>query len=313
MAVTQTPRLGLTKWGAGSDPFARSQLNLDHDQLETLVAIDLQGTYAARPAAGTRGRYYFATDKLRLYRDDGTAWVDLMDPAGTLLLSATAVLVPGYLWCDGAAYDRVGAYSDLFQALGGTNSPWGLPSGTTFNVPDLRAHAPVGAGARAGYTTRALGARFGTETHVLSTAELAQHSHPNTVSEVARDLNHWHDHPHNHYCNLPEVGDHRHMDDLGYNYAFRHGPVGVDNDNLVNNAAPNRSAGVTFTIHNPAGGHGHDGWSDGANGASTGWPVTDRYNPTHAHGVGIANANAGSNIAHNNVQPSVGVNYMIRT
>jgi hypothetical protein len=33
-----------------------------------------QGTLAARPAAGTRGRLYYATDD-SLFRDDGTTWV----------------------------------------------------------------------------------------------------------------------------------------------------------------------------------------------------------------------------------------------
>ena len=44
------------------------------DKLETDMAIDVQGTIAARPAAGKRGRYYFATDQGVVYRDDGTAW-----------------------------------------------------------------------------------------------------------------------------------------------------------------------------------------------------------------------------------------------
>ena len=44
------------------------------DKLETDMAIDAQGTFAARPAPGKRGRYYFATDHGVVYRDDGTAW-----------------------------------------------------------------------------------------------------------------------------------------------------------------------------------------------------------------------------------------------
>ena len=44
------------------------------DKLETDMAIDAQGTIAARPAAGKRGRYYWATDQGVAYRDDGTAW-----------------------------------------------------------------------------------------------------------------------------------------------------------------------------------------------------------------------------------------------
>jgi hypothetical protein len=38
------------------------------------MAKDNQGTKAARPVAGFKGRYYFATDEAVLYRDTGTEW-----------------------------------------------------------------------------------------------------------------------------------------------------------------------------------------------------------------------------------------------
>lgn len=77
MAVTASPRLGLTRWSAGTDPFARTQLDGDHAKLDDLAAIDGQGTIAARPAFGIRGRYYYATDEGKLYRDTGAAWVEV--------------------------------------------------------------------------------------------------------------------------------------------------------------------------------------------------------------------------------------------
>ena len=76
MAVTQSPRVGLTRWGAGTDPFRRAQLDADHGRLDDLVAIDLQvATINDRPAAGTRGRYCFVEATGLVYRDDGAAWV----------------------------------------------------------------------------------------------------------------------------------------------------------------------------------------------------------------------------------------------
>lgn len=74
MTVTYTTRLGLPQWSDGADPFSRAQMNDALSKLETLAAVDLQGTRAARPAAGIRGRYYFATDSGLLYRDNGTGW-----------------------------------------------------------------------------------------------------------------------------------------------------------------------------------------------------------------------------------------------
>jgi hypothetical protein len=55
------------------------------NKLDSSAAFDLQGTNAARPAPGTAGRYYYATDTGTLYRDDGTAWnaVSLVDNAVT--------------------------------------------------------------------------------------------------------------------------------------------------------------------------------------------------------------------------------------
>jgi len=37
-------------------------------------AKDLEGTYAARPAASYAGRFYYATDKGIVYRDTGSSW-----------------------------------------------------------------------------------------------------------------------------------------------------------------------------------------------------------------------------------------------
>lgn len=76
MAVTQSPRLGLTRWSGGTDPFRRAQLDADHAALENLVALFSDGPFNARPAAGVRGRFYYATDTGRTYYDTGAGWFD---------------------------------------------------------------------------------------------------------------------------------------------------------------------------------------------------------------------------------------------
>lgn len=98
MAVTPTARLGINTWPLGTDQYLRAQRNADAAKLDDLVAIDLQGTLAGRPAAGIRGRYYFATDDNggRLYRDTGAAWVRVGGDADTLDgLDSTAFLLAG--------------------------------------------------------------------------------------------------------------------------------------------------------------------------------------------------------------------------
>jgi hypothetical protein len=42
------------------------------------VAIDTQGVFTSRPAAGSYGKYYYATDTGALYRDNGTTWVQVV-------------------------------------------------------------------------------------------------------------------------------------------------------------------------------------------------------------------------------------------
>jgi microcystin-dependent protein len=82
---------------------------------------------------------------------------------------------PGWLLCDGRAVSRTGATAALFAKIGTAH---GAGDGsTTFNLPDARGRAPMGAGAGPGLTARALGAKLGEESHVLSVGELPAHDH----------------------------------------------------------------------------------------------------------------------------------------
>lgn len=85
-----------------------------------------------------------------------------------------ATTYAGWLLCDGTAVSRT-TYADLFAAIG---TAFGVGDGsTTFNVPDARGRAPIGVGTGSGLTARAMGVKVGEETHVLTTAELAAHTH----------------------------------------------------------------------------------------------------------------------------------------
>lgn len=74
MAETRTPRLGIPQWSAGTDSPSRADFNEAFLDTDNLVAIDIEGTLAARPAASIRGRYYYASDTEEVYRDTGSAW-----------------------------------------------------------------------------------------------------------------------------------------------------------------------------------------------------------------------------------------------
>lgn len=84
---------------------------------------------------------------------------------------------PGnWLPCDGANLLRAD-YPDLFATIG---TAFGSADGTHFNIPDLQGRVSVGTGTGSGLSARALGDSFGEETHTLTTAESASHSHTDT-------------------------------------------------------------------------------------------------------------------------------------
>jgi len=106
--------------------------------------------------------------------------------AGMLMPFAGSTAPSGWLLCYGQAVSRT-TYSDLFSALGTT---YGSGDGsTTFNLPDLRGRTIAGqddmGGTSADRLTNqsgglngdTLGATGGSETHTLTEAELASHTH----------------------------------------------------------------------------------------------------------------------------------------
>lgn len=116
---------------------------------------------------------------------NGNAVAAASIPSGTVTMFAGASAPTGWMFCDGTAISRT-TYADLFTAIADT---WGIGDGsTTFNLPDMRGRAPIGVGTGSGLTARALAATGGEESHVLTIAELAAHTHdqnPNQKASVA--------------------------------------------------------------------------------------------------------------------------------
>lgn len=86
---------------------------------------------------------------------------------------ATLALPANYLPCDGASYLRTD-YPQLFAAIG---TLWGSVDSTHFNVPDFRSRGRLTAGHGPGLSNRTITDVGGEETHQLTVAELASHSH----------------------------------------------------------------------------------------------------------------------------------------
>lgn len=97
-------------------------------------------------------------------------------PTGAVLDFAGNAAPTGFLLCDGAAVSRV-TYAPLFGVIGGI---YGVGDGTnTFNLPDFRGRAAVGRGLGddTHATTWTLGQKKGSESVVLTEAQLAKHRH----------------------------------------------------------------------------------------------------------------------------------------
>lgn len=171
-------------------------------------------------------------------------------PAGVISQYVGATAPTGYLFCRGQQLDRT-AYPTLFNALGGTSSPYGLPNSTTFNVPDLQTKVAVGKSTAGRFAT--LGNSGGADTVALNDTQMPVHSH--TASSTQG--NHTHG-----------AGDYGHAHNTWNNYTVAAGGgavmTGSDGDGRGNATATGyasiyinqASAGpITTTVGN-AGGSG---------------------------------------------------------
>lgn len=91
---------------------------------------------------------------------------------GEIIAYATTNPPAGTLACDGATHLRVD-YPNLYAVLASAF----ISDADHFITPDLRGRSIVGIGQGSGLTNRAMNASGGEETHQLSVAELAQHTH----------------------------------------------------------------------------------------------------------------------------------------
>lgn len=102
-------------------------------------------------------------------------------PVGSVMEYAGSSAPPGWVFCDGASYNR-GIYSALFSVIGTT---YGSVDSNSFSVPDKRGRVSIGldnmGGTSANRVTNAaadtLGGSGGAETHTLVTDEMPSHSH----------------------------------------------------------------------------------------------------------------------------------------
>ena len=82
-----------------------------------------------------------------------------------------------WLLCQGQLLS-IAQYNAFFSIIGTT---YGGDGRTTFGLPDLRGRVPMGQGTGPGLSPRSLGAKFGSETNTLTTANMPAHNHGVTL------------------------------------------------------------------------------------------------------------------------------------
>lgn len=155
-----------------------------------------------------------------------------------------------------------------------TVSPYPLGDGsTTFNLPDLQGRQVLGAGAGSGLTTRILGAKVGSETVTISQAMLPNVNFSGTCSGTTGNDSPAHTH----------------------NFLASGGTVGGLFDNSNSGSATYQTAGGTRLIISPS--------------------ATQGPNTNHTHSIsGTASvASGGSGTAAPVVDPTLVLNYIIKT
>jgi microcystin-dependent protein len=238
-------------------------------------------------------------------------------PAGVISQFAGSSAPDGYLLCQGQSVSTA-EFAGLFAAIGYNYGG----SGASFNVPNLQNRVPVGRGTG---TFGSLNATGGAETHTLTVDQMPTHTH------VQNSHNHTQN-AHNHGASSHPAGSHGHTASTSTSGSHTHGNasshthesfLGTFVSRTVASVGLNSQSTTTSVInkatttsngshdHPSAGGHTHT--------------VTVNDNGSHSHTVSVDNAtavnqattatnqNAGGGAAHNNLQPYIVVNYIIKT
>lgn len=91
----------------------------------------------------------------------------------------------GWFFCTGQSLN-VMQYQALYAVIGNT---YGGTPGQTFNLPDLRASAPLGQGSAPGLTPRTLGQPCGTAAVTLADSQMVPHTHAAQGSNAVANSN----------------------------------------------------------------------------------------------------------------------------
>ena len=306
------------------------QLKLDTSVVLTAESIDAKGDLLVGTADNTYSKVALPastssdiTNGKSLVADStqsaGVAWKQVVPP-GVIQQYAGTTAPAGYLMCDGGPFSS-NTYGALATVVGDT---YGTHSGTTYYLPDLRGKVPVGKAVSGTFAN--LNGQGGAETVSLSEAQMPPHTHGMSAHTHGMG-NHRHSiaHGHGHNITTSDSGhDHpastpltNNNDASGYFYT-RRGTAGPNYDwtstNLVRWDAYQYPGTSTASANVSISG----GVTSSAD--KSGTPIAQTTNNANNSTDGPSTANtasaggtAGTVVAHNNLQPYIVLNYIIKT
>jgi microcystin-dependent protein len=206
----------------------------------------------------------------------------IMDPIlGMIILWSCPRVPQGWFPCDGRQLP-ISQYQALFAIIGTT---FGGDGQTYFNIPDLRSRIPIGIGQGTSLSNYMLGQKGGTEAVALTLAQMAAHNHAavstnSLTASVSLAAN----------GTLPASSS--------------YGTSVIPGPNFVPAKAPDyQSQGLSANNIYGA----FDGTKMPVN-------ITFPQNPapvTISGGVNVTLQNTGANEAHTNIQPCLGLQYLM--
>lgn len=264
----------ILKSNGSSAPSWVNQSSITAGGLSTTLAVGSGGT--GLTSAGTSGN---------VLTSNGSTWTSSpavsSTPTGSIIAFAGTTAPAGWLLCDGTnTYSRT-TYAALFAVIGSIYDNGNGSS--TFGVPDLRSRTIIGVGTGVGLTNRGLAVKVGTETVTLNYTQIPAHSHPNVVYGGSTG-------------------------GMSANQVHSHSAVWVAGGGQIGRGA--------YGFANLGG--GYQGRLIVSGGSEYGQYCTvgdsPNLNHTHTFTPSISNANnTGGGYSHDNMQPSIALNYIIKT